>query len=383
MAERAKSFTRLLVHFNTTTTSQPAFRRALALARTTRASIRLVDVLPQLPAPGGQSPPFARLVRDKMLDQLAEAVAETRRWDIPVTSALLEGDEASALIQAAVAWRADVLMRSHGVHGPAAIPAGPIDSQVLRRCPCPVWLVTPRSAEEERVVVAAVDPEPQDAPRHELSVRVARTAMQFAAQTGATLHLVHAWTAFGHQILAGRATSKDLLAHYAACRDHERDRAGDAEDFHVVGAFPKHAAQHVAREQADHEQVNEPLSECRAHVEAAGRPDRHHEAGATLHVFDVRRFLHRCRRVTERCRIVAGSHVQPPEGLQDFVLLGQALEVGTVIGHHHMNDGTEHEHQHGREDDWHDERHQRHHGDLPRRVNGRRMVARTADCGLG
>lgn len=224
MAARTKSFTRLLVHLNTTATSQPAFRRALTLAKATRASIRLVDVLPQLPAPGGQAPPFARLVRDKMLDNLAQAVAEARRAGVPATSALLDGDEATALIQAAVAWRADVLMRSHGVHGAAAIPVGPVDSHVLRRCPCPVWLVTPRHAEGERVVVAAVDPEPQDAPRHDLSVRVARTAMQIAAETGATLHLVHAWTAFGHQILASRANKKDLLAHYAACRDHASAR---------------------------------------------------------------------------------------------------------------------------------------------------------------
>lgn len=224
MAERTKSFTRLLVHLNTTATSQPAFRRALMLAKAARASVRIVDVLPQLPAPGGQTPPFARLVREKMLDHLAEAVAETRRWDIPCTSALLDGDEATALIRAAVTWRADVLMRSHGVHGASAIPVGPVDSHVLRRCPCPVWLVTPRSAEGERVVVAAVDPEPQDAPRHDLSVRVARTAVQIAAESGATLHLVHAWTAFGHQILASRGNKKDVLAHYAACRDHASAR---------------------------------------------------------------------------------------------------------------------------------------------------------------
>ena len=73
-------------------------------------------------------------------------------------------------------------------------------------------------------MVAAVDPEPQNAPRHDLSVRVARTAMQLAAASGATLHLVHAWTAFGHQILASRASKKDLLAHYAACRDHASAR---------------------------------------------------------------------------------------------------------------------------------------------------------------
>lgn len=224
MAERTKPFSRLLVHLKTTASSQPAFRRALAWAASTRASVRLVDVLPPLPSPGGQAPPFTQLLRETMLNRLAEAVAEVRRAGVPVTSALLEGDEATALIHAAVTWKADVLMRSHAVHGKAAIPAGPVDSQILRRCPCPVWLVTPRQAEGERVVVAAVDPEPKDAPRHDLSVRVARTAVQLAAGSNATLHLVHAWTAFGHQVLASRANKQDLLAHYAACRDHAAAR---------------------------------------------------------------------------------------------------------------------------------------------------------------
>lgn len=217
-------FSRLLVHLTTTGRSQPAFRRALALAATTRASVRVVDVLPQVPAPGGHPPPFVRMLRESMLNHLAEAVAEVRRAGVRATSALLEGDEATALIEAAVSWRADVLMRSHGVHGASAIPAGPVDSQILRRCPCPVWLVTPRQAAGERVVVAAVDPEPQDVPRHDLSVRVARTAMQLAAASGARLHLVHAWTAFGHQVLSSRANKQDLLAHYAACRDHAAAR---------------------------------------------------------------------------------------------------------------------------------------------------------------
>lgn len=224
MADRITPYRRLLVHLQTTATSQPAFRRALRLAETTRASMRLVDVLPPVPAPGGARPPFVRLLRDTMLDHLAEATAEARRVGVPTTSALLEGDEATGLIQAAVAWRADVLMRSHAVHGGGPHPVGPVDSQVLRRCPSPVWLVTPRQATGERVVVAAVDPEPLDAARHDLAVRVARTAMQVAAGSGAALHLVHAWTAFGHQVIASRASRKDLLAHYAACRDHAAAR---------------------------------------------------------------------------------------------------------------------------------------------------------------
>jgi len=221
---RPSSFRRLLVHLDTTATSQPGFRRAVQLAQASRASLRLVDVLPPIPSAHGEPPPFAGLIREKMLDHLAEATAEARRAGVPVTSALLEGDQATALIRAAVAFRADVLFRSHAVHQREGHPAGPVDSQLLRRCPCAVWLVTPKHAGGERVVVAAVDPDPDDQVRHELSVRVASTAMQVAQAEGATLHIVHAWTAFGHQVLAGRASRKDLLAYYAACRTQAETR---------------------------------------------------------------------------------------------------------------------------------------------------------------
>lgn len=221
---RLSAFRRLLVHIDSTASTQPAFRRALRLAEQSRVSLRLVDVLPPIPSAHGGPPPFVTLVREKMRDHLAEATAEARRAGAAVTSALLDGDEATALIRAAVEFRADVVLRSHAVHQKEAHPAGPVDSQLLRRCPSPVWLVTPRQATGERIVMAAVDPDPDDQIRHELSVRVAQTAMQMATAEGATLHIVHAWTAFGHQVLAGRASRKDLLAYYAACRTQAATR---------------------------------------------------------------------------------------------------------------------------------------------------------------
>lgn len=221
---RSSAFRRLLVHIDSTASTQPAFRRALRLAEQSRLSIRLVDVLPSIPQAQGGPPPFVALVREKMRDHLAEATAEARRAGAAVTSALLDGDEATALIRAAVDFRADVVLRSHAVHQKEAHPAGPVDSQLLRRCPSPVWLVTPRQATGERIVMAAVDPEPDGQTRHELSVRVAQTAMQMAAAEGATLHIVHAWTAFGHQVIAGRASRRDLLAYYAACKTQAETR---------------------------------------------------------------------------------------------------------------------------------------------------------------
>lgn len=245
---RRSGFRRLLVHLDSTAVTQPAFRRALRLAQQSRVSIRLVALLPAIPSIGGSPPPFVALIREQMRDQLAEATAEARRAGAVAASTLLEGDEATALIRAAVRFRADVILRSHAVHQKDPHPAGPVDSQLLRRCPCPVWLVTPRQADGERTVMAAVDPDPDDEIRHELSVRVATTAMQMATAEGATLHIMHAWTAFGHQVLAGRASRKDLLAYYAACRMQAETRF---DVFRRDAAIPPTAKMHLLEGHSD------------------------------------------------------------------------------------------------------------------------------------
>lgn len=237
---------RLLIHIDSTAQRQPAFVRALTLAQTARASLRVVDVLPRLDAVHGRPPAFLALVRERMLDRLAEAVAEARRRDVPVTSALLDGDEATALIAEAARWRADVLLRSHIVHAKTPHPPGPVDSQLLRRCPCPVWLVTGRTGEGERVVVAAVDPDPGDPPRHELARRVLATSAELARQTGAQLHVVHAWSAFGHQLVAAHANAADVEAYHAACRDQAGRRFAA-----LMQDAPARARPHLVEGQSD------------------------------------------------------------------------------------------------------------------------------------
>jgi len=215
---------RILVHLDTTSDRRPALTRALHLAQSTGGSLRLVDVLVPLPGHTPNAADLEGLLRKEMKDRLADAAALAKRMGAPVTTALLEGDVATMLVEASVSWRADVLLRSHGIHQAAPAPIGPTDSQLVRRCPCPVWFVTNRHAEGEHVIVAAVDPDPDDGPRHLLSVRVVQAAAAVADASGATLHVIHAWNAYGHQVLASHTTADDLVGYVAACRDNAQQR---------------------------------------------------------------------------------------------------------------------------------------------------------------
>ncbi len=215
---------RILVHIDTTSDRRPALTRALHLAQTSGGSLRLVDVLAPIPWFTPKGPEFQRLLRATMKERLADAADLVRRMGVRATVALLEGDVAEALVAASVRWRADVVLRSHAVSRGTSKPIGPTDSQLLRRCPSPVWFVTPRQAEGEQVVVAAVDPDIGESTRHDLSVRVARTAIAVSAGTGATLHVVHAWTAYGHQVLAAHTSRKEVMEFVEASRAAARER---------------------------------------------------------------------------------------------------------------------------------------------------------------
>lgn len=90
---------------------------------------------------------------------------------------------------------------------------GSDDMQLLRACPCPVWLLDPSASHRQsRQILVAVDLDRQY-PAHELETRhalnrlVLELACSQAIAESATLHVVHAW-----QTLSPTATYPDMPA---------------------------------------------------------------------------------------------------------------------------------------------------------------------------
>ncbi len=67
------------------------------------------------------------------------------------------------------------------------------DMHLLRKCPCPVWMVKPVARTRFRHVLAAVDYDPSSDVIDALNRSIVEQAYGLAAGNNATLHLAHAW----------------------------------------------------------------------------------------------------------------------------------------------------------------------------------------------
>lgn len=69
----------------------------------------------------------------------------------------------------------------------------PSVKRLLRKCPCPVWVVTPTHHTTSRVL-AAVNPHPDEA---DLNRLILELASSMVAEFGGDLHVGHAWDVYG------------------------------------------------------------------------------------------------------------------------------------------------------------------------------------------
>jgi nucleotide-binding universal stress UspA family protein len=129
--------------------SRPAFRTAVALAKSARAELVIAHVLAPVIAPleDAYLPPqtWDRLIAGMRSDaerHLARLVARARAEGVRATGRAIEGPTAEAIARAARQARADYLVV--GTHGRTGLPRvllGSVAARVVASAPCPVLTV--------------------------------------------------------------------------------------------------------------------------------------------------------------------------------------------------------------------------------------------------
>lgn len=144
-----RTFRRIVHPSDFSPASRAAFKKAVDLAKTTRAQLFVVHVLPMVPViPDGYVSPsvwddLERGQRATAQRQLARLVAKAKAARVRASGALLDvGMTHERIVQFARARRADVIvMGTHGRSGLTKALLGSVAARVLSAAKCPVVTV--------------------------------------------------------------------------------------------------------------------------------------------------------------------------------------------------------------------------------------------------
>ncbi|MEM1387659.1 MAG: universal stress protein [Pseudomonadota bacterium] len=196
-----KRFKNILVLSDDDDGSQALIDRAKWLAEANGAALTLFHVVDT--APGELSRILSGLFgsrateiesevltfHQKRLDTLAQTLEAA---GLSVKVHVAHGIGFIETIQYVLKHDCDLVLKS-AEHAPLKQAMRGADLHLLRKCPCPVWVLNGVQEPAARRIVAAVDPEPNDPTRKALNRKVMELATSLARQDGAQLDVLNAW----------------------------------------------------------------------------------------------------------------------------------------------------------------------------------------------
>jgi nucleotide-binding universal stress UspA family protein len=102
---------------------------------------------------------------------------------------------------------------------------GSNDLHLMRKCPCPVWIVKPTRGHRYERILAAVDTDPVSLEQDTLNHLIMDLATSIAQEEDSELHVVHAWDLQGDDWMAARASLSEQQIKSITQEVHERHQA--------------------------------------------------------------------------------------------------------------------------------------------------------------
>ncbi|MEO1368704.1 MAG: universal stress protein, partial [Acidobacteriota bacterium] len=127
------------------------------------------------------------------------------------------------------------------------------DAQLIRQCPCPVWITRPREHATYRRVFAAVDPQEEALGRDAgLDSRILDWAIQICRSDGAELTVVNVWDMADEGLLLGwgHTPSEEVERLVAQTEEKQRRRVQALVEEHDLSGI-EHSMQLVKGQPAD------------------------------------------------------------------------------------------------------------------------------------
>lgn len=200
-------FKRILYVSEPAVSQELAFARAVSLAINNQAELTVIDVMPP-PFISVHLPPEAPSLAELKANLVAErynvlqSLTEPYSQDSQITLTVVEGKCFLEVIRAVLRDGHDLVIK------PAENPDfmerlfGSDDMHLLRKCPCPVWLIKADEKPNYRCIMAALDFDPGEQASIEQgpNPQIIELATSLAGLDFTELHFVHAWNAPGEML---------------------------------------------------------------------------------------------------------------------------------------------------------------------------------------
>ncbi len=234
-------FKDILVVVDEKTENRPVVERAVTLAQRNQARLTVVDTVRELPRlapvpdvpeplvdidivekwppdadrPAAVEPPVMLsdqpyeaqvpavevgvVIRERIVEEESQRLEQwldfIRQRGVPAGGKMLYGTAFLEIIREVLRNGHDLVMTA--AEARAAVKDrlfGSTAMHLMRKCPCPVWVVKPTQPETHTRILAAVDPYPADEERHALNIKIMDLATVLARRQQYELLVVHTWT---------------------------------------------------------------------------------------------------------------------------------------------------------------------------------------------
>ena len=198
-----KRFSNILLIADEGTDHTQAAQRAITLAKNNQAALTVCAVVDAVPtdvqmAIIAVTPEelcdIAVTEKRAKLDDIIETITEK---EIAVESKVLVGKPFVEIIRQVLGANYDLVIKSaEGALSFKDTLFGSTDMHLMRKCPCPVWIIKSSEHPHYRRILAAVDQDPEDAVKDSLNRQILEMSTSLSLSEFSELHIVHAWHLF-------------------------------------------------------------------------------------------------------------------------------------------------------------------------------------------
>ncbi len=206
-------FQNILVFIENHERDKAAVARAVSLATRNEARLAFISVVHDIEGPArffrrsGEDIDVRQLSEAEALERLEgireESVANVKDAEIVVCS----GVPFLEIVRDVICNKRDLVIMTaeeEAAHGMRGLFFGSTSMHLMRKCPCPVWVLNSIAHDTFDGVLAAVDPNPMyTKKRTAINRTILELASSLARIENASLHIVHAWDVFGEATLRG------------------------------------------------------------------------------------------------------------------------------------------------------------------------------------